>query len=79
MKQFAILILLIIFLTTAYGQKISKNKLDDISMAVKSGTYPNLEGLIIAKNGKTVYEKYYHGFRGCWGIMFGIKPVFAAT
>jgi CubicO group peptidase (beta-lactamase class C family) len=62
MKQIAILMLLTIFSTVVLGQEIAKTKLDDISIAVNNGTYPNLEGLIIAKNGKPVYEKYFHGF-----------------
>lgn len=62
MKQIATLILLIIFFTPAHGQKTAKNKLDDLSIAVNKGAYPNLEGLIITKNGKPIYEKYFHGF-----------------
>jgi len=62
MKQIAILMLFTIFSTVVLGQEIAKTKLDDISIAVNNGTYPNLEGLIIAKNGKPIYEKYFHGF-----------------
>lgn len=62
MKQIASLIILILFFATANGQKIAKNKLDDISFEVNKGTYPNLEGLIITQNGKPIYEKYFHGF-----------------
>jgi CubicO group peptidase (beta-lactamase class C family) len=62
MNQFNTLILLMLFFSTAYGQKTATNKLEDLSIAVKNGAYPNLEGLMITRNGKRIYENYFNGF-----------------
>ncbi|MDR6763673.1 CubicO group peptidase (beta-lactamase class C family) [Flavobacterium sp. 2755] len=62
MKQFTLILLILLF-TAAHGQKTVENKLDDISTAVNKGLYPNVEGLVITKNGKPIYEKYFHGFK----------------
>lgn len=63
MKLFVTLLLLIIFHKEVHAQKIAKNKLDSISIAVENGSYPNLEGIAITQNGKSAYEKYFHGFQ----------------
>ena len=63
MKLFITLVLVFIFYKKADGQNIAKKGLEDISIAVEKGSYPNLEGLIITQDGKLVYEEYFNGFK----------------
>lgn len=62
MKQFALLILLIVVYSAANAQKIPTNLLDSISIAGNNGSYPNLDAVIITQNKKLIYENYFHGF-----------------
>ena len=62
MNRFITLILLMLLFSITRGQKTVTNKLEDLSIAVKNGAYPNLEGLIINKDDKQIYENYFHGF-----------------
>lgn len=62
MKKIVTLVFLIVFSANTNAQKIYSNLLDSISISANNGTYPKLEGLTITRNGKLVYENYFHGF-----------------
>jgi len=40
---------------------------NSIDNAIRNGTYPNLHSLLIARNNKLVYEKYWPGMDEVWG------------
>lgn len=63
MNRVTTLILSMLFFSTAHGQKTVENKLEKLSTEVNNGAYPNLEGVVITKDGKRIYENYFHGFR----------------
>ncbi|HZI54530.1 MAG TPA: serine hydrolase, partial [Chitinophagaceae bacterium] len=44
------------------------NKIDT---AIRNGTYPNIHSLLIARNGKLVYERYWPGKDEAWGQDLG--------
>jgi CubicO group peptidase (beta-lactamase class C family) len=44
-----------------------------IDTAVKNGTYPNIHSLLIAKNNRLVYEKYWPGKDQSWGDDLGTR------
>jgi CubicO group peptidase (beta-lactamase class C family) len=46
------------------------NKLDT---AISNGTYPNIHSLLIARNNKLVYERYWPGKDQSWGDDLGIR------
>src|SRR5688500_11741150 len=45
--------------------------LNKVDTAIRNGTYPNIHSLLIARNGKLVYEKYWPGKDESWGIDLG--------
>lgn len=63
MKRIATLILLISFCLSTNAQQISANLLDSITIAIKNGDYPNLEGITISQYGKLIFEDYFNGFK----------------
>ena len=46
--------------------------INKIDTAVRNGTYPNIHSLLVARNGKLVYEKYWPGKDESWGQGLGI-------
>jgi CubicO group peptidase (beta-lactamase class C family) len=47
--------------------------INKIDTAVGNNTFPNIHSLLIAKDGKLVYEKYWKGHDEVWGIDAGIR------
>ena len=46
--------------------------INKIDTAIRNGTYPNFHSLLVARNGKLVYEKYWPGKDESWGQGLGI-------
>lgn len=44
-----------------------------VDTAITNGTYPNIHSLLIARNSKLVYERYWKGKDQSWGIDLGIR------
>lgn len=56
------LIISLLFLTiSCRGQKT--NELTELKSIVASKTYPNIDGVIISKNGNLIFEEYFNGFK----------------
>jgi CubicO group peptidase (beta-lactamase class C family) len=84
MKLFTTLILLLVFCSFGNAQQIPANLLDSIAITGNNGTYPNLDGVIITKGGKLIFETYFHGlskdnlhdtrsaFKSVTGLLIGI-------
>ena len=84
MKLFTTLSLLILFCSSGNAQQIPANLLDSIAITGNNGSYPNLDGVIITKRGKLIFENYFHGlskdslhdtrssFKSITGILVGI-------
>src|SRR5690242_9993859 len=47
--------------------------INKIDTAVSNNTFPNIHSLLIAKDGKLVYENYWKGHDELWGVDAGIK------
>jgi CubicO group peptidase (beta-lactamase class C family) len=47
--------------------------INKIDTAVANNTFPNIHSLLIAKDGKLVYENYWKGHDELWGVDAGIK------
>jgi CubicO group peptidase (beta-lactamase class C family) len=47
--------------------------INKIDTAITNGTYPNIHSLLIVRNNKLVYEKYWPGKDQRWGNYLGIK------
>lgn len=55
------------------GAGIDPTSIGKIDTAVSNGTYPNIHSLLIAKNDKLVYEKYWTGKDQSWGDDLGTR------
>jgi len=53
---------------------IDSSGINKIDTSIRNGTYPNIHSLLIARNGKLVYEKYWPGNDQSWGIDLGNAP-----
>ena len=51
---------------------IDSSVINKIDTAITNGTYPNIHSLLIVRNNKLVYEKYWPGKDERWGDNFGI-------
>jgi len=51
---------------------IDSDVINKIDTAIRNGTYPNVHSLLIARNGKLVYERYWPGKDESWGQGLGI-------
>lgn len=84
-KKIILLTYLIIpFVSTKSFCQANKNLLDSIAIAIEHGAYPNIDGIVIARNGKVCYEKYFNGltkeslhdsrssFKSVTGLLLGI-------
>ena len=68
---------------TQFGEGISSASMTDegidttminkIDTAITNGTYPNIHSLLIARNNKLVYERYWPGKDQSWGIDLGVR------
>ncbi|WP_207514744.1 serine hydrolase domain-containing protein [Longitalea luteola] len=47
--------------------------INKIDTAVANGTFPNIHSVLIAKDNRFVYEKYWKGKDEVWGINAGVK------
>ena len=84
MKSLATLILLLLCCTSGNTQQVPVNLLDSIAITGNNGTYPNLEGVNITRQGSLIFESYFHGlsrdslhdtrsaFKSVTGILIGI-------
>ncbi|GAB3809121.1 serine hydrolase domain-containing protein [Spirosoma humi] len=61
MKLISTLLLLLLFRSSGYTQKIYTTLLDSITIAGNNGTYPNLDGIAITQRNRLVFESYFHG------------------
>lgn len=52
---------------------IDSTIMNKIDTAIANGTYPNIHSLLIAKNKKLVYEKYWEGKDQSWGLDLGVR------
>ena len=52
---------------------IDSSIINKIDTAVANNTFPNIHSLLIAKDGKLVYENYWKGHDELWGVDAGIK------
>jgi len=52
---------------------IDSSIINKIDTAVTNGTYPNIHSLLIVRNNKLVYEKYWPGKDQRWGDDLGIR------
>ncbi len=44
-----------------------------VDTAITNGTFPNIHSLLIARNSKLVYERYWNGKDQSWGVELGIR------
>jgi hypothetical protein len=61
-----------ITLTSMTDAGIDSSVINNIDTAVRNGTYPNIHSLLIARNNKLLYEKYWPGKDESWGEDLGI-------
>jgi len=61
-----------ITLTSMTDAGIDSSVINNIDTAVRNGTYPNIHSLLIARNNKLLYEKYWPGKDESWGQDLGI-------
>ena len=52
---------------------IDSSIINKIDTAITNGTYPNIHSLLIVRNNKLVYEKYWPGKDQSWGDDLGIR------
>ena len=52
---------------------IDTTMINKIDTAITNGTYPNIHSLLIARNNKLVYERYWPGKDQSWGIDLGVR------
>ena len=52
---------------------IDSTSINKIDTAITNGTYPNIHSLLIMRNNKLVYEKYWPGKDQSWGEDLGIR------
>jgi CubicO group peptidase (beta-lactamase class C family) len=52
---------------------IDSTIINKIDTAITNGTYPNIHSLLIARNNKLVYEKYWAGNDNEWGTDLGVR------
>ena len=52
---------------------IDSTIVNKVDTAISNGTYPNIHSLLIARNNKLVYEKYWTGKDQSWGDDLGIR------
>ena len=51
---------------------IDSSIINKIDTAITNGTYPNIHSLLITRNNKLVYEKYWPGKDQRWGDNFDL-------
>jgi CubicO group peptidase (beta-lactamase class C family) len=61
--QFFILVSLILSTTSCKNQKIAKVKSIDLRDHITPNKYPNIDGIIVSKDGKIIVEEYFNGFK----------------
>ena len=67
-SQLSILMLvLVVFSTTCFAQtvktkRVSMDKMKELEAAIAKKEYERLSSVVVSKDGKIVYEKYYNGF-----------------
>ena len=52
---------------------IDSSIINKIDTAIANGTYPNIHSLLVVRNNKLVYEKYWQGKDQRWGDDLGIR------
>ena len=52
---------------------IDSSIINKIDTAITNGTYPNIHSLLIVRNNKLIYEKYWRGKDQSWGEDLGIR------
>ena len=55
-------------------ERIDSTIINKIDTAITNGTYPNIHSLLIARNNKLVYERYWPGKDQSWGNNLGVRP-----
>jgi len=61
-----------ILLTSMTDAGIDSVIISNIDTAIRNGTYPNIHSLLIARDNKLLYEKYWPGKDQNWGQDLGI-------
>jgi CubicO group peptidase (beta-lactamase class C family) len=59
-------------LSSMSAEGIDSTTIHSLDSAIQKGIYPNIHSLLIARNNKLVYEKYWNGKDEDWGANLGI-------
>lgn len=57
-----IFIVLLLFTLGCKGQQSTSEKVIELNKIIDSDQYPNIDGIVVAKNDKIIFEQYYNGF-----------------
>jgi len=60
--SYTLIVCLLLLSVSCRGQQSTKDKLAELEELIASGTYPNIDGIVVAKNNKVLVEKYFNGF-----------------
>jgi len=83
MKEFCLIVFLFLLHLKAISQ-LEKTRFDSISINARNGTYNNVDGIVISRYGKTIFQDYFHeytkdslhdsrsAFKSITGILVGI-------
>jgi CubicO group peptidase (beta-lactamase class C family) len=61
MKKLILLFILVTYIHFASAQALDTSIIHSMEAAVEDGTYPNIHSILISKNNKIIYEKYWSG------------------
>lgn len=59
---------------TMPAEKINEAKINALAAEIGKGTFPNIHSLLISRNDKLVFERYWPGPDEHWGIPIGSVP-----
>ncbi|WP_106794279.1 serine hydrolase [Aquimarina sp. Aq78] len=60
--QYTLIILLLLLSLSCIGQQSTKDKTTELKELIDSDKYPNIDGIVVAKNNKILIEEYFNGF-----------------
>lgn len=55
------------------GAAINEKMMNDMTDSIIKGVYPNVHSVLVFKNNKLVYEKYWPGMDWAWGRITGLR------